>query len=111
MPEPPGFVVKNGTNKFKNDYFDAIAGFAPPNRHRSLRFERSVNGIVDEIDQDLFDLRRVRVDLQLRSWNHLHFEPRLEIHHSLHQLAKIDIFLLWRRQFRESRVSLHESAQ
>ena len=40
-----------------------------------------------------------------------HFEAWLEVHHSLHQFAKIDIFLLRRRKFCQARVGLHESAE
>ncbi len=94
-----------------NDHFDAVARFAPSNLHRSLGFERGVDCIVHEINENLFDLRGVRVDLQLRSGNNLHFQSRLEIYHPLHQLAKIDIFLLRRRKFGQAGVGLHEPTQ
>src|SRR5438876_6451320 len=83
--------VHNPLAFITNDHFDAIAGFAPENCDRSLRLERGIDRIVHEINQDLFDLRPVRMNSYFRSGNDSYFKPRLEINDSLHQLAKIDI--------------------
>ena len=56
MPEPPGFVVKNGTNKFVefmiprtfivHIHLDALAHLTPADRHATVRLKRGIDGII-----------------------------------------------------------------
>ena len=75
MPEPVGFVVKNGTNRFDvsgrpgpssstvscSDAVDRL----PVDPDPSARLERRVHGVADDVDQQLLDLIRIGVDLHV----------------------------------------------
>ena len=77
MPDPPGFVVKNGTNRlpvlcrpgpFILDAHDQHAVLRRPvRRDAATGFERSIGRVAQQIDQQLFELIGVRVIASSRS--------------------------------------------
>ena len=122
MPEPPGLVVKNGTNRL--DVFESpgpssstqmsiAVGCDASQRSRwpAANFEARVGGVANQIDEQLFDLiavdrdRRVRTGLDV--YRDAGFEPgnldqqRLEHH--------------WRQsgrgQARQARISCGKTAE
>ena len=76
MPEPAGFVVKNGTKRFAvfgrpgpfvgHGDLDVPVGAAPGDRRAAARLERRVGGVADEVDEELLELVGVRRDGELR---------------------------------------------
>ena len=107
MPEPPGFVVKNGTNKFVDIHdtgsfivdidLDTVADLTPADRHTTVRLKRGIDGIMNKVDQDLLKLGRVSHDAYFRSRHQPYRQPWLQRDHAPHHFAETDMFLLRRR--------------
>src|ERR1051326_2418358 len=91
--------------------FDAFWQITPAGGDRSFCFERRFGGVVKNVDEQLFQLRGVRFDRHIRSWNNADRNSRLKTRHSFDELAEIDRFLLRLWQSRQPRIRLHETAQ
>ena len=69
MPEPPGLVVKKGTNKIGRVHdslpfilhvnLHALGHFAPADDDTAAGFTRSIDRIVQNVDQQLLELRGI----------------------------------------------------
>ena len=76
MPEPPGFVVKKGTNKLPGldnawpvvtyPNFDLPIVARPPDFDSSTGFERRVDTVAQHVDEQLLELIAVGLDHQSR---------------------------------------------
>src|SRR5438477_9910175 len=64
-----------GTVVFNKD-LNAISFLTPPERDVSMRFKRGINGVVHQIDQRLFNLRRVYANNRFRTRPDLNLDPR-----------------------------------
>ena len=103
--------IHNPGSGIADENFHAFREIAPAGCDRSLRFERSFRGVVQNIDEQLFQLRGIGVDGDVRARNHAHCDARLEIRHPFDQLAEIDRFHLRLWQPREPGIGLHETAE
>ena len=75
MPEPVGFVVKNGTNRLdvsgspgpssSTVSCSAAVHLLPVDPHLAARLERRVDGVADDVDQQLLELIGIGVDLDV----------------------------------------------
>jgi hypothetical protein len=98
-----------GTVVFNKD-LNAISFLTPPERDVSMRFKRGINGVVHQIDQRLFNLRRVDANYGFRTRPDLNLEPGFQIHDMLYQRGKVDVLFLRRRKSCEPGVRLQETA-
>ena len=77
MPDPPGLVVKNGTKRF--DAFGRPGPFVvdpeiehpsvarPADRDAAAGLERRVDGVAQQVDQQLLELIGVGADREVRA--------------------------------------------
>ena len=108
--EEIGGVHDAGTFVFNKD-LNAISFLTPAKRDVSMCFKRGINSVVHQIDQRLFNLRRVYANSRFRTRPDLNLEPGFQIHDTLYQRGKIDVLLLRRRKLCQPSVSLQETAQ
>ena len=89
MPEPLGLVVKNGTNRFDvsgqalalvvDVDLEPVAGSLPADRDAAAGLERRVDGVADDVDEQLLDLIGVGDELDLGRRMDGHRQPLLEL--------------------------------
>src|SRR2546421_12400311 len=63
---------------------DVAIARAPPHAHRTIRHERRVRGVADEVDEELFELVGVRTDRLLRAVRDLDAHTRLKPRDAAH---------------------------
>src|SRR5262249_51985357 len=68
-----------------NEDLDAISFLTPAKRNVAVCFESGINSVVQEIDQHLFNLRRVCANHCFRTLLDLNLEPGFQIHDTLYQ--------------------------
>src|SRR6476659_9716119 len=98
-----------GTFVFNED-LKAISFLTPSKGDGSMCFKRGINSVVHQVDQCLFNLRRVYANSHFRTRPDLNLEPGFQIDDTLYQGGKIDVMLLRRRKFCQPSVSLQETA-
>ena len=101
IPEPPGLVVKNGTNKFvgfmipvafiAHKNFHALACFLPADGYCAARWQRRFGGVVQQINQHLFHLRCIGTNRNRRTTLPLHRQSRFQIRRPLSPLRQYPI--------------------
>src|SRR5256885_6315661 len=60
-----------------HENFDAFFEVTPPGRDGSLRFQRSFGTVVQNVDEQLLQLRGVRFDGDISARNNPNWNPRL----------------------------------
>jgi hypothetical protein len=105
------FWIHDAGSLIAYENLHAIAELAPANRHFASGFERRVYRVVQDVDQELFNLRRIGGDLKDGPFHQRYGHPSLEANHPPNELSKIDLFLLRWRKAGEAGIRLHEAAE
>ena len=125
MPEPPGLVVKNGTNRLP--VFERPGPFVldpqlhgrrrrarqplPADPHAAAGLPHRIDGVAEQVDQQLLELIAVALDRQPRAAGDLDVVPLLERDDAIDDRADVERRELRRRQLGEPRVGAHEPAE
>ena len=125
MPDPPGLVVKNGTNRLpvfpspgpsSSTHSSTVAGDEPGTRCQPTRtvppgLVDGVHGVANQVDQQLLELVGVALDGERRAGGDLDVVRLLERRDAIDEPGDVDRRQLRRRQLREPGIGAHEPAQ
>ena len=121
MPDPPGLVVKNGTNKFVGFMIPGPSSCTNTSTHSpaSRQPTATLPLVSSEASTALCKMLISNCSIcaasatidDFRAWHEPHRQPCFQADHAPNEFAEIESFLLRRREAREPRICLHETAE
>ena len=118
-------VVKNGTKRFpvfdnpgpsSSTHNSIVGGDDPgsrcqPTLNAAAGFADGVDGVANQVDEELFELIAVSLDRHARTWSHADVMCLLERGDAIDEPRDVERHQLGRRQLRQAGVGAHETAE
>ena len=102
--------IRNSRPFVDHAHFEIAVRRFPADADAAASFERSFDGIMNQIDEQLIELIGIGLDAQIGPGHHGDFHARLEAHNAANPRAHFHRLHHRRRQFGEARIGVHEIA-
>ena len=104
-------VARNARAFVLDPDFQLPAGLQPIDFHASFGLQRGIGGVVEQIDQQLFQLVAVGLNQDVGAGEQHDRNARFKTRYPPDERLDFQRLQFWRRQARQARVSLHEAAE